>query len=395
MKTTLVIFGITGDLAGRKLLPALDSIVELETHQDLTIIGVSRRDVDTEALLKDHPHLLPRTTVFTMDLANAEAYLRLKKHLEASGAENVLFYLSVPPGAATGIVEFIGEAGMTSPNYRVLFEKPFGYDVASAEDFIQRTWRYFDESQIYRIDHYMAKEIAVEVLNLRRNAENYHHHWSNESVKSVTITATETIGIEGRGQFYEQTGALRDLVQGHLLQLLSLVLITQPGRMSLPVERLSTLQHIVPANPAKAVRGQYRGYQEEANNPGSMVETFVSLELESDDPRWIGVPIRLITGKALDKKETSIRIEYKDGSVDVFEEGKVLPIGKRSLDAYERVLLEAMAGNEDIFTTSEEVLRSWEIIAPLQESWGMSDEPPHIYEPGMSLATHQRPTTNN
>lgn len=386
MKTTIVIFGITGDLAGRKLLPALDAIVEAGAHSDLSIIGISRRDVNTDELLKDHPLLRPRTTIYTMNLAEVDAYLDLKKHLEKDTADSVLFYLAVPPGAATGIVDFIGEAGLTSPRYRVLFEKPFGYDLVSAEEFIQRTWRYFHETQLYRIDHYMAKEIAAEVLKIRRNAESYHYHWSNKSVKSVTIVAAEKIGIEGRGQFYEQTGALRDLVQGHLLQLLSLILITKPGSgESLPIERLTTLQRLKPADPAKAVRGQYDGYQEEVGNLGSRVETFVSLELESDDPDWQGVPLRLITGKALDKKTTSIHVEYKDGTIDVFEEGKVLPTGARSLDAYERVLLEAMAGNEDIFTTSEEVLRSWEIIAPLQEAWGMSDEPPLLYTPGMSI----------
>lgn len=385
MKTTLVIFGITGDLSGRKLLPALDSIVDLQSHADISIIGISRREVDTEALLKDHPALIPRTTIFTMDLAQLESYRKLKKQLETGDTGNVLFYLSVPPGAAAGIVDFIGQAGMTSPNYRILFEKPFGFDLASAEEFIQRTWRHFDESQLYRIDHYMAKEIAAEVLNLRRNAENYHHHWSNESVKRVTITAAESIGVEGRAQFYEQTGALRDLIQGHLLQLLSLVLISKPGSRSLPLERLESLQHIQPADPEKAVRGQYKGYQEEVNNPGSTTETFVSVELESTDPRWEGVPLHLITGKALGKKVTSIRIEYNDGSIDEFEEGMVLPTGGRSLDAYERVLLEAIAGNEDIFTTSEEVLRSWEIVAPLQEAWSMSDEGPLLYEPGLPL----------
>lgn len=385
MKTQLVIFGITGDLAGRKLLPALDTIIETGNYDDLSIIGISRREVDKANLLKDYPALNDRTTIFTMDLASVDAYLDLKKHLEANEADSVLFYLSVPPGAATGIVDFIGQAGLTSPKYRILFEKPFGYDLASAEDFIARTWRYFDESQLYRIDHYMAKEIAAEVLQLRRNAENYHHHWSNESVKSVTIIASEKIGIEGRGQFYEQTGALRDLIQGHLLQLLSIVLISKPGRLSLPEERLASLQHIMPVDPAKTVRGQYKGYQDEAENPGSMVETFVSLELESDDPRWQGVPLRLITGKALDKKVTSIQIEYTDGRIDTFEEGKVLPVGAKQLDAYERVLLEAIAGNEDIFTTSEEVLRSWEIVAPVQEMWNMSDKTPLLYEPGMSL----------
>ena len=386
MKTLFVIFGITGDLAGRKLLPALDSIVsEADEGRELSILGVSRREVDAGELLADYPALQGRSDIFTMNLAEQNEYMRLKAHLDAVEADKVLFYLSVPPGAATGIVDYLGRVGLTDDRYVVLFEKPFGYDLISAQDFIERTAQYFKEEQLYRIDHYMAKEIAAEIVKLRSNAENYHHRWSNSSVKAVTIIAAEAIGVEGRGSFYEQTGALRDFVQGHLMQLLSLILIDTPGRLSLPEERLNALRQLIPVDPTKAVRGQYKGYQEEVENPGSMVETLVSLELESNDPRWQGVPLRLITGKALDKKLSAIYIEYKDGTVDVFEEGKVQPTDHRSLDAYERVLLEAMAGNEDIFTTSEEVLRSWEIVAPVQEDWSMSEDIPRLYAPGLPI----------
>ncbi len=386
MKTLLVIFGITGDLAGRKLLPALDAIVEAQNDSDeLGILGVSRREVDSAELLKNHPRLVSRTEVFTMDLATLSEYERLKLHLDDIEAEKVLFYLSVPPGAAADIVDFLGQVGLTSDRYQILFEKPFGYDLTSAQEFIERTNRYFVEDQLYRIDHYMAKEIAAEVIKLRRNAESYHHHWSNESVKEVTIVASEAIGVEGRGQFYEQTGALRDFIQGHLMQLLSLILINKPGHLSLPEERLAALEQMIVANPENAVRGQYEGYQEEVDNIGSRVETFVSLELESADPRWEGVPFRLVTGKALADKRSYIQIEYKDGTVDLFEEGNVLPEGGRSLDAYERVLLEAMAGNKDIFTTSPEVLRSWEIVAPVQEAWTMDNAELIMYAPGTSI----------
>lgn len=388
MKTLFVIFGITGDLAGRKLLPALESIVnEAQEGRELSILGVSRREVDAHQLLENYPALQPRSEIFTMNLAELDEYTRLKARLDATEADKVLFYLSVPPGAATGIVDYLGQAGLTDDRYLVLFEKPFGYDLVSAQDFIERTAQYYKEDQLYRIDHYMAKEIAAEIVNLRSNAENYHHHWSSESVKAVTIIAAESIGVEGRGSFYEQTGALRDFVQGHLMQLLSLILIEKPGTLSLPEERLRALQLLAPANPAQAVRGQYKGYQDEVENPGSMTETLVSLELESTDPRWQGVPLRLITGKALDKKHSAIYIEYKDGTVDVFEEGAVQPREHRSLDAYERVLLEAMAENEDIFTTSDEVIRSWEIVAPVQEAWSMSEDIPELYAPGLPIKT--------
>lgn len=385
MKTQLVIFGITGDLAGRKLLPALDSIIKTGNYDDLSIIGVSRREVSVNDIVGEYPTLTPRTDLFTMNLAEVGDYTKLKAFLEAQEADQTLFYLSVPPGAAADIVDFLGEAGLNSARYKVLFEKPFGYDLASAEEFIARTGRYFAEDQIYRIDHYMAKEIAAEVLRVRRDAENHHHTWGNNSIKRVSVVATEKIGIEGRAEFYQQTGALRDFVQGHLMQLLSLVLIDKPGTRSLPEERLAALELIQPADPRKAIRAQYEGYSNEVGQPNTTVETFVGLELESRDPSWQGVTLQLVTGKSLSEKRSYIEIEYVDGMKDVFEEGKIVPENGRTLDAYERLLLAAIASEKDIFTTSSEVLRSWQIVAPVQKAWSM-DDTIALYAPGASVA---------
>lgn len=384
MKTQLVIFGITGDLAGRKLLPALESIVATGDYDDLTIVGVSRRDVDVRTIVQQ-PTLQNRTTIHTMDLADPHAYHQLKTQLESSNADQTLFYLSVPPGAAADIVDFLGRAGLNTPRYKVLFEKPFGFDLTSAQEFIDRTGRFFTEDQVYRIDHYMAKEVAAELLHLRRNAENHHHSWNNTSVKKVSVVASEKIGIEGRSQFYEQTGALRDFIQGHLLQLLSLVLITKPGSQPLPLERLLVLQHIAPADPSLAVRAQYEGYQDEVQNPGSLVETFASLQLTSNDPSWSGVELKLITGKALHEKKSYIQVDYTDGTFDVFDEETSIPDDGKRLDAYERVLIEAIQSRKDIFTTSAEVLRAWEIVAPVQYAWSMDDEPLMQYRQGVDL----------
>lgn len=385
MKTQLVIFGITGDLAGRKLLPALDSIVSSDEYGELSIVGVSRRQVDHDELLRNYPSLVERAEMFTMDLADLSEYARLKSFVEAKKADQTLFYLSVPPGAAAGIVDFLGEAGLNSPKYKVLFEKPFGFDLVSARDFISRTAQYFDESQLYRIDHYMGKEIAAELLRLRRNAENHHHHWDNTSVKAITVLATEAIGIEGRAQFYEQTGALRDFVQGHLLQLLSLVLIQKPQSEDLPSQRLKALRALIPVDPEKATRAQYETYQDEVGNPGSQTETFVAFLMESEEPAWRGVPIRLLTGKALHEKRSSIMIEYTDGTSDVFDEAVLAKREGRHYDAYERVLMEAIQSREEMFTSGEEVIRSWELLAPLQESWSMSNEPLPTYKNGTDL----------
>ncbi len=382
MKTQLVIFGITGDLAGRKLLPALESIIETEEYDDLSIVGVSRRDVDVKELVSNQPSLKDRTRVFTMDLSEADDYGKLKTYLEEAGADQTLFYLSVPPGAAADIVDFLGQAGLNTPEYKVLFEKPFGFDLVSAQEFIDRTARYFEESQLYRIDHYMAKEIAVELLRLRHNAENHHHHWNKESVKAITVVATETIGIEGRAQFYEQTGALRDFVQGHLMQLVSLVLMQNPRPQNLPAQRLSALMWLEPINPHKAARAQYEGYQEEVQNPGSQTETFVAFGLESNDPAWQGVPIRLVSGKSLHEKRSYVSIEYVDGKEDIFDEAILTSKDGHHLDAYERVLIEAIAGRKEIFTSGPEVIRSWEILTPIQEAWAMDYAPLPLYTPG-------------
>lgn len=382
VKTQLVIFGITGDLAGRKLLPALDAIIATGEYDNLSIIGVSRRTVDKAELLADHPLLQDRTQMYTMDLADPQAYRELKSFIESEPADHTLFYLSVPPGASAGIVDFLGEAGLSTARYRVLFEKPFGFDLISAQEFITRTARYFDEAQLYRIDHYMGKEIAAELLRLRQNAENHHHHWSNQSVKSITIAATETLGIEGRVQFYEQTGALRDFVQGHLMQLASLVLARTPHLADLPAQRLAALKELVPINPDQAIRAQYDTYQDEVQNEGSQTETFVACVCESAHPAWQGVPIRFVTGKALAEKRSYVEIEYQDGTRDMFDESQLMTRDGRHLDAYERVLLEALHGRKEIFTSSAEVIRSWEILAPLQAAWSMDDTPLPRYAKG-------------
>lgn len=393
MKTKLVIFGITGDLSRRKLLPALQSIVASGECGELSIVGVSRHQVDVPALVESatgKSDLTTITRVFTMDLAVAEDYVRLKKDLAVRRGEQVLVYLSVPPSAAASIVDFLGMAGLNTPNVKLLFEKPFGFDLASARDFIARTGAYFSEEQIYRIDHYMAKEVAAEVIRLRHANAEKGHRWGRESVASVEIVATETIGIEGRVTFYEGTGALRDFVQGHLMQLLSLVLmdLSPPFTIDdLSERRFKALAHLQPADPEKARRAQYEGYQEEVANPGSLTETFMSVELSSSDEHWVGVPLRLTTGKSLDTKRSAIVIRHKDGSEDTFEEGKVSSSNERLPDAYERVLVEAIRSRKYIFTTSPEVIRSWEILAPVQEAWAMDSAPLPVYKPGISVDT--------
>jgi len=386
MKTKLVIFGITGDLSRRKLLPGLLEILKTGEFDDLSIVGVSRRDVDVAELLSSRSELVNRTTIFKMDLAEARDYMRLKESLALGEDEQALMYLSVPPGASADIVDFLGQAGLNTSNVKILFEKPFGFDLASAQEMIERTAQYFSEDQLYRIDHYMAKNVAQEIIQLRRNAENHHHSWSADSIQSISVIATETIGVEGRGEFYEQTGALRDLIQGHLMQLLSLMIMDNPADFpldDLPSHRLEALNHLQLGDPLKTVRAQYHGYQEEVGNSGSLTETLAQVRLSSDLPRWQGVNLILTTGKKLAEKKTYITVKYKDGTEDIFEEKS--PSGERLPDAYERVLVEAIQGNKAIFTTSPEVLRAWEIVAPIQEAWAMTNTPLNSYSPTLQI----------
>lgn len=417
MKTKLLIFGITGDLSTRKLLPALKEIYATGEFDDLSIIGVSRREVNVPELLINSlgdADLADKVSIFSMDLARAEDYARLKDYVALNDDEQLLVYLSVPPSAATSIVDFMGEAGINMPNVKILFEKPFGVDLESAKDVIARTARYYHEEQLYRIDHYLAKEMAQNIVTFRGGNALFGNIWNDNFIESIEIIATEKIGIEGRADFYEQTGALRDFLQGHLMQLLALTLMDIPHDFDwkeLPELRLKALEQLQLADPAKVVRAQYEGYQAEVGNIGSLTETFVSLELESNQPRWLDVPIRLTTGKALDGKTTEIRIHLKklheaqsntivfriqpNEGIDIelftkkpgyeheFETHHLklaFPEDTRLPDAYEQVIVDAIRSRKSLFTSSAEVLRSWEIVKPVQDAWNMDNRPLKQYK---------------
>jgi glucose-6-phosphate 1-dehydrogenase len=393
MTTKLLIFGITGDLSRRKLLPALHDIVRSGECEPLSIIGISRREVDVSQLIADatgDDTLVERTSVVTMDVANPNDYTHLKDQINLQDDEQLVIYLSVPPSAAADIVDFLGQAGLNDKNVKIMFEKPFGFDTASAHDFIDRTKRYYDESQIYRIDHYMAKEVALELLRMRSDAKSHHHSWSNETIERIEVVASETLGVEDRAEFYEQTGALRDVVQGHLLQLLSLVLMDASDEFTLdelPGRRLAALQNLAVIDPEQTVRGQYQGYDEAVGNPGSRTETYARVNLVSTDTRWTSVEISVATGKKLDVKKTAIIIFYKDGTKDEFIEGALSVSNERLKDGYERVLVEAIKGQKYIFTTSPEIIRAWEVVSRVQQAWAMEDRPLRIYPVGSVINT--------
>lgn len=414
--TVLVIVGITGDLSTRKLLPAIEKIVAANAvPEQFSIVGITRRDVATSELLSKVPgqtgFLTQNLNMYQMDLTNPEAYAKLREHLAHSvPTSQILFYLSVPPQISQPIIELLGSSGIAKlPRVKLLLEKPFGTDLVSAQELIAQVKQHFTEEQIYRIDHYLAKEMVQNLVVFRQSNALFKQTWNKDFIERIEIIASERIDIEGRAEFYEQTGALRDIVQSHLLQLAALVLADLPDQdQSIPIQRLRALKQLLTPQDinATAIRAQYKGYRQEVGNPGSMIETYVSLKLFSMDPRWTDVPIHLTTGKALPEKTTEIRIHYKQehaeeantlilhiqpnegAELDLWakEPGYDSKLQKLPLsfsysnhyedlpEAYERVLLDAMKSNHSLFTTSDEVLETWRILDPIQKHWGMSTD---------------------
>lgn len=424
MKTKLVIFGVTGDLSTRKLLPALAKIISTGDFDDLSIIGVSRRELDIDQLLGlslRNAELSGRISGFSMDVSISEDYLRLKDFIALGDNEQLLIYLSVPPVATAHIVEFLGQAGLNMPQAKLLLEKPFGVDLESAYQMIDHVAKYYDEAQIYRIDHYLAKEMTQNIIAFRGGNALFNHVWNKSAIEKIEVVALEKIGIEGRAQFYEQTGALRDVVQGHLMQLLALTLMEIPHDFDwndMAMLRLGALRQLQSANPNRAVRAQYQGYQAEVGNPGSLTETFAAIELASISPTWQGVPLMLATGKSMDRKATEVRVYFrknheaqtnclifkiqpfegveielytkKPGYDREFETQRLAfeyPEETKLPDAYEQVIVDAIRSKKSLFATSAEVLRAWEILQPVQQHWDMNSSDLKTYGRGVDLYT--------
>lgn len=426
----LIIVGITGDLSRRKLVPAIEQIAKAQAlPTEFKVVGISRQDITPSEVVNpsQYPHVAGCLEMFKMDLDAPADYQALDRYLGelAQGMASPvqrLFYLSVPPQISRPIVERLGESGIAAkPRTKLLLEKPFGTDLESAKELVDQARQYFAEEQLYRIDHYLAKEMAQNLIVFRQGNSLFKRTWNREFIESIEVVATEKIGIEGRATFYEQTGALRDLVQSHLLQLAALTLMATPKSGELqevPAHRLEALRHLrIPQSGPLAEfvkRGQYKGYRTEAQTPNSNVETYVNLRLESTDPLWEGVPIYLTTGKAMATKTTEIRITYRrdeaheanqlvirfqpNEGVEVCLWTKVpgyeWKVEQHALhlafkdhfkelpEAYEQVLVDAINSNHTLFTSSAEVLESWRIIAPIQAAWDMSAADLAVYEPG-------------
>jgi glucose-6-phosphate 1-dehydrogenase len=377
LPTILVIFGISGDLGRRKLLPAIGHMAErdiLPFH--FHVLGVTRRsNVILEDLLEqtsNKEYVRNHSELFAMDLLTSSEYTRLARHIEGikknfSNPVQILFYLSVPPEVSHKIIELLGASGLSKVgNAKILFEKPSGFDLESAAELIEHIDRYFTPEQVYRVDHYLAKEISQSIIPFRENNRAVEETLNKDFVERIEFTASESIGTEGRFGFYEQTGALRDMIQSHLLETLTLVLIDldQSRKQTISERRLKALQCLNVSKAAPIIRGQYEGYKEEVSNSQSLVETFVSLVLESSDPRWARVPIRLTTGKALKEKYTELKIFYKD-----VQKAPLVFLFKDTLgEAHEYVLSSAINSNHDLFVSSDEALETWRIIDQVQKN---------------------------
>jgi glucose-6-phosphate 1-dehydrogenase len=468
----MVIFGASGDLTRRKLIPALyDLALERMLPAGFSVVGFARQEMDDatfRARMREAVNEFSRRapvdeavwesfaaglSYVRGDFSDPGAYDTLNQALDTLDRQrgalgNRMFYLATPPDFYGPIVEQLGAHGMhdgpAGSWQRVIVEKPFGEDLASARALNAAVNRVFDERDVYRIDHYLGKETVQNIIAFRFANGIFEPLWNRQYVDHVQITVAEAIGIEGRGGYYDQTGAIRDMVQNHLLQLLTLVAMEPPGEIAAtPVrdEKVKVLRAIRPIKPETVdrftVRAQYAaGYesgevvpayrQEDKVAPGSTTETYVALKLFLDNWRWAGVPFYLRTGKHLPKRVTEVAIQFKRAphllfSNDASErlEPNVLALGiqpnegialkfavkvpgatmqlrsvnmafqygatfnVKSPDAYERLLLDAMLGEGTLFTRRDEVEAAWEIVTQIMYGWqrqGLTDLP--LYEAG-------------
>ncbi len=452
--TILVIFGITGDLSKRYLLPSLYHLVEQNLlHEKTEIIGVTRGELALDELLSTVElcvnkvdgtcdpvtvnKLRDKLKIRHMDVTKPEEYDALLIDLNKLEDEhqvhmNRLYYLSIPPTTAQPIITFLGQHGLNAScphgaaSTRLLIEKPFGFDLTSARELIDTTSKHFGEDQVFRIDHYLAKETVQNILAVRFNNPIFEPLWNTAHVDYIEVLANEKLGIEGRVNFYEQTGALRDLIQSHLLQVLALVTMEQPEVVNSDtihenkLALMKQMQAIPSADIHKdSLRGQYKSYRAEVNNPGSTVETYLALRMYIENERWHGVPMIVRTGKALTAKLSEVNIVFKpttgtqEHNVLTFRlqpneslelslrikkpgfDNEVQPVemefeyksafsGTYTPTAYERVLVDAIRGDHTLFATAGEIIESWRVVQPLLDAWKMTSTDVQTYDDGTS-----------
>ncbi|MES1183430.1 MAG: glucose-6-phosphate dehydrogenase [Myxococcales bacterium] len=424
-----VFFGATGDLAYKKIFPALAALLR-RGELEMPVIGVAKQGWNVEQLrdrarqsLTEHGsfdeeqfrRLSERLQYVDGDYADIGTFERLRSAL--GDATRPLHYLAIPPSLFGAVVSSLSRSGCAG-NARVVIEKPFGRDLASAKALNQTLHEVFDESAIFRIDHYLGKE-AVQNLKFFRFANTFLEPiWSRAFVNSVQITMAEDFGVKGRGTFYEEAGAVRDVIQNHLLQVVSLLAMEPPATTyteSVRDEQVKVFRQIRPLEPGSLVRGQFDGYRKEPGvSAGSQVETFAALRLDIDSWRWEGVPFFLRAGKCLPVTQTEVIVSLKrpplaklvpgtsnyvrlqltpDATialgVQVKKPGEALEgeptelaffrrEGADEMDAYERLLGDALDGEPTLFARQDAVEAAWKIVDPVLGNV----VPAHAYQPG-------------
>jgi glucose-6-phosphate 1-dehydrogenase len=460
----LVVFGASGDLTHRKLLPALERLSRRRLlPAAFAVVGVARTELSDDGFRDLMIGAVPDAGPGWAEIVKNSAYItgeyshpgtftalqgRLKDIENGLGTgPNRTYYLATIPDVFAGVAQALGSVGLNRPepggSARLVIEKPFGRDRKTARELDAALHEVFDEDQIYRIDHYLGKETVQNVLALRFANAIFEPLWSRNYIDHVQVTVAETIGVEKRGSFYETAGALRDIVQNHVMQVLSLTLMEPPGSIDaqgIRDEKVKALRSVVVPKltevPNVAVRAQYDsgwiegnavpGYrQEEGVGPNSQTETYVALKLSVDNWRWAGVPIYIRTGKRLPKRLTEVALQFKAVPHLAFpkeaatglnpnalvmriqpDEGVTLRFGAKvpgqafmvrdvlmdfsygaafleePPDAYERLLLDAMVGDPTLFIRSDEVDTAWGVVQPLLDSWGQGDAPLSGYASG-------------
>jgi glucose-6-phosphate 1-dehydrogenase len=440
----LVLIGATGDLSRRKLLPGLFHLASAGFIPACRIVGVSLDDIDadgfraiaraalaefstrkvTDAAWNEFSAALDYVPMAAGAAALRDAVTRAEQAM--AGESRRIHYLSVPPNAALSAVHLLAEAGLVERS-RIIMEKPFGVDLASAVSLNARLHEVFTEDQIFRIDHFLGKEPAQNILAFRFANGLFEPIWNRNFIDHVQIDVPETLALGHRAAFYEQTGAYRDMVVTHLFQILAFMAMEPPTALEpkpISEEKNKVFRSMVPINPAEVVRGQYVGYRSEKGvDPESDTETFIALKCHIDNWRWAGVPFFLRTGKRMAEGQRIISIAFREPPKSMFPAGSGVGAqgpdhltfdladaakvslsfyGKRPgpgmrldklsmqfamhetgmlgevLEAYERLILDAMRGDHTLFTTAEGIERLWEVSTPLLEA----PPPVRLYEPG-------------